>query len=274
MKLTVLIDNSAIIDRYFLAEPGFSCLLEDDDTMLLFDAGYSAAFLDNAAAMGIDLGAIDAVVLSHGHDDHAGGLRHWLARGPAAGGGRRPALIAHPRAFDPKRLGDLAIGSPAGLPELSSRFQPRLSSVPLALGARFVFLGEIPRRNGCEAREPIGDTDGPTGTIPDYIVDDSAIVWKGDEGLVIVTGCSHSGIVNIAEYAIEVCGDDRVADIVGGFHLLEATDERLGFTAGRLKRLAPRAVHPGHCTDLAARIRLAADLPVRELGVGLELEYR
>ncbi|MBU0926725.1 MAG: MBL fold metallo-hydrolase [Spirochaetes bacterium] len=274
MRLTVLVDNSAIIDRYYLAEPGFSCLLDDGDTRILFDAGYSAAFLDNAGAMGLELGGIDAVVLSHGHDDHAGGLRHWLERGPTAAAGGGPALIAHPRAFDPKRSGGLDIGSPASLAELSGRFEPRLSREPLRVGPRFVFLGEIPRRNDVEAREPIGETDGPEGTVPDYLLDDSAIAWKGDDGIVVVTGCSHSGVVNVVEHAVRVCGDDRVVDVVGGFHLLGASVARLDFTARRLGALAPKAIHPCHCTDLAAKIRLAADLPVRDLGVGLELEYR
>ena len=272
MKLRALIDNNAVIDRYFLAEPAFCCLLEEGETRILFDAGYSAAFLDNAAAMELDLSGIDAVVLSHGHDDHAGGLRHWMARFPE--GGRRPALVAHPRAFDPKRVDGLSVGSPSTLAELSARFEPRLSRGPLPIGERFVFLGEIPRSGGIEAKDPVGETDGPEGRVPDFLWDDSALVWKGEEGLVVIAGCSHAGIANIAEYAVRVCGDPRIQDIVGGFHLLNASPERLAHTAGRLRDLAPRAVHPCHCTDLAAKIRLAADLPVADYGVGMVLEYR
>jgi len=278
VKLTILVDNNTIIDRYYLGEPGFSCLLESNGTHILFDTGYSGIFLDNAAALGLDLATVDAVVISHGHDDHTGGLRHWLARDAAVASGRQhtglPLLVAHPRAFDPKRYGSLSIGSPVRLEDLAGHFEPRLSGEPLELGGGFFFLGEIPRLNEAEESAPVGETDCPGGTVPDLLPDDTAIAWKGSEGIVIITGCSHAGIVNIVEHAVRVCGDDRVVDIVGGFHLLGASADRLDFTARGLGALHPRAVHPCHCTDLAAKIRLAASLPVSEVGVGLELEYR
>ncbi len=271
MRLTVLVDNCAIIDRYYLAEPAFSCLLEHGGRRILLDAGFSDAFLRNADALGLDLAGVDAVVLSHGHDDHAGGLPILARR---LSGVRRPSLVAHPRAFDARRHGGLSIGSPASLAELSAAYEPRLSAEPADLGGGFLFLGEIPRRNDAEAREPIGEVDGPGGTAPDYLLDDSAVAWRGEEGLVVVSGCSHAGIVNIVERAVELTGETRVVDIVGGFHLLAASRARLDFTAERLAALGPRAVHPCHCTDLAAKLRLAASLPVGELGVSRVLEYR
>jgi 7,8-dihydropterin-6-yl-methyl-4-(beta-D-ribofuranosyl)aminobenzene 5'-phosphate synthase len=274
MKLTILVDNTTIIDRYYLGEPGFSCLLGSSGTRILFDTGYSGVFIDNAAALGLDLASVDAVVISHGHDDHSGGLRHWVDRFPAAPSVRRPLLVAHPRAFDPKRSGDLSIGSPISLPELASHFEPRFSSETLDLGGGFMFLGEIPRHGDVEGISPIGETTGPAGTIPDLLPDDTAIAWKGDEGIVVITGCSHAGIVNIVEHAVKVCGDDRIVDIIGGFHLLGASADRLNYTTSRLGALRPRAMHPCHCTDFAARMSLAASLPVSEVGVGLELSYR
>jgi len=277
MRLTVLVDNCAIIDRYYLAEPAFSCLLEHGGRRVLLDAGYSDVFLRNADALGLDLASVDAVVLSHGHDDHAGGLpllaRRLEEASPRAAG-RRPLLVAHPRAFDSRRYEGLSIGSPASLAELSAAYEPRLSAAPVDLGGGFLFLGEIPRRNDVEAREPIGEVDGPDGPAPDYLLDDSAVAWRGEEGLVVVSGCSHAGIVNIVERAVELTGESRVVDVVGGFHLLGASGDRLGFTAERLAALGPRAVHPCHCTDLAAKLRLADSLPVGELGVSRVLEYR
>lgn len=290
MRLRVLNENTTMIDQYYLAEPGLSLLVEDGDTRLIFDTGYSGIFLTNADAMGEDLSSPTAFILSHGHDDHSAGLRHWVAR-YSTGQDSQPALVAHPRAIDPKRDGSLAIGSPLNQEELGRHFTLRLTAQPLELTPRLVFLGEIPRTNAFEAQEPLGETlsaikeipmipsrtaaDTATGTtwIPDYLPDDSALVYKGDEGLVIITGCSHSGIVNIVEYAIKVCGDPRINDILGGFHLLDASPARLGFTRERLAALAPRIIHPCHCTDLAARIHLASTLPVKELGVGTELHY-
>jgi 7,8-dihydropterin-6-yl-methyl-4-(beta-D-ribofuranosyl)aminobenzene 5'-phosphate synthase len=278
MRLRVLMENSTMIDEYYLAEPGLSLLLEDGATRLIFDTAYSGIFLSNAEAMHEDISSPAAIILSHGHDDHSAGLRHWVAR-YGTSQYPKPALVAHPRTFDPKRDGSLAIGSPQGIEELGRHFTLRLSAQPLELTPRFVFLGEIPRTNSFEAQEPIGETTTGSGStpgsswIPDQLSDDSALVYKGDEGLVVITGCSHSGIVNIVEYAVKVCGDNRITDIVGGFHLMNATPDRLDFTSKRLAALAPRTVHPCHCTDLAARIHLASSLPVKELGVGMELCY-
>jgi 7,8-dihydropterin-6-yl-methyl-4-(beta-D-ribofuranosyl)aminobenzene 5'-phosphate synthase len=272
-------ENSTMIDEYYLAEPGLSLLLEDGTTRLLFDTAYSGTFLSNADAMHEDISSPTAIILSHGHNDHSAGLRHWVNR-YSTGRNPKPALVAHPWTFDPKREGSLAIGSPLGPEDLGRHFTLRLSAKPLELTPRFVFLGEIPRTNSFEAQEPIGETTSGSGSmpgsswIPDQLFDDSALVYKGDNGLVIITGCSHSGIVNIVEYAIQVCGDNRISDIIGGFHLMAAPQARLDFTRERLAALAPRTVHPCHCTDLAAKIHLAKILPVKELGVGTELHYR
>jgi 7,8-dihydropterin-6-yl-methyl-4-(beta-D-ribofuranosyl)aminobenzene 5'-phosphate synthase len=317
MRLKVLLDNTTAIDQYYLAEPGLSYLLEDDDIRILFDTGYSGLFIDNARAMGEDIGRIDALVLSHGHDDHSGGLQHWIRRfgvdsaavggqvaaggqseaggqvaaggqseaggqvaaGASAGSAMRPLLVAHPLTFEPKHLdaepgettGGLSIGSPVDKAELARHFELRLSAAPVQLGRRFVFLGQVPRLNNHEGHQAIGRTGDPPQ--PDLLADDSALVWRGADGLVIITGCSHSGIVNIIEYAMQVCGETRIVDVIGGFHLLGADTGRLDFTRQRLAALAPGVIHPCHCTDLAARIHLAAALPVREVGVGLELTY-
>lgn len=295
MRLRVLVDNCALIDRYYLAEPAVSYLIEADGLRLLFDAGYSDVYLRNAASMGEDLSRLDYVVISHGHDDHTGGLAYW----PASNG--RPALAAHPDAFDPKRHGELSIGSPLSREELAARFELRLTREPLWLSPRLAFLGQIPRLNEFEGLKPVGErlmaagpadggeragdggdgggdggigrSDGASAYEPDFVLDDSALAWKGDDGLVVVSGCSHAGIVNIVEYAMELCGERRLAAVIGGFHLLEADGERLRRSAERLAALAPRAVYAAHCTDLAAKIRLAAELPIRELGVGSELVY-
>lgn len=108
MRLKVLIDNTAVIDQYYLAEPALSSLLDDGDIRLLFDTGYSGAFLANADSMGEDLSAPDAIIISHGHNDHSAGLVHWLARfsmdhnpspipgTPTNSTSSMPALVAHP----------------------------------------------------------------------------------------------------------------------------------------------------------------------------------
>ena len=96
----------------------------------------------------------------------------------------------------------------------------QLSSTPVWLSEKLVFLGEIPRNFSFEKGAAVGYVQDREGNkIPDLLPDDTALAYRTGAGLVIITGCSHSGICNITEYAKEVCGDSRVLDIIGGFHL-------------------------------------------------------
>jgi metal-dependent hydrolase (beta-lactamase superfamily II) len=105
----------------------------------------------------------------------------------------------------------------------------------------------------------------------DYIIDDTALAYMGKKGLSIITGCSHAGICNIIEYAKRVCGDHRIAGVLGGFHLL-ADDAQLQKTVAYLKDCAPNSLYPCHCVSLTGKARMMAVLPVREVGVGMTLE--
>ena len=118
MKLTVLVDNNTTIDRYFLGEPALSFLIEDGEARVLFDAGYSDAFVQNAAKLGVDLTRTTQIVLSHGHDDHTRGLPALFALGDF----RSVPLTAHPDCFWPKRSEGLAIGMPYSAEALAERF--------------------------------------------------------------------------------------------------------------------------------------------------------
>jgi len=264
MKLTLLCDNNTFIDQYLLGEPAFSCFIEIDDARILLDTGYSDVFARNAETLGIDLTALTHVVLSHGHDDHTRGLLH-LPR-PAA-----PAqLIAHPRCLLPRWHGDLYIGPPEGgaVPE---GYDYRPSARPVRLTEHCVFLGEIPVTHDFERRYAIGEVLAEGRREPDFLTDDSALVCETEQGLFLITGCSHSGICNIVSYAQQVCGEHRIAGILGGFHLLEAS-ERVEQTAAFLKAVQPAALYPCHCVSLAAKLILARTLEIQEAGSGLSLE--
>ena len=210
MRLTVLTDNTARIDAYYLAEAGVSYYIQDGGKNILFDTGYSDVYVRNAEAMQIDLRQLDMIVFSHGHNDHTGGLR-YLPEDI-----RDIRVLAHPDAFKPKRYDGESIGTPIELALLASRFRLEPSSVPVALTDRLFFLGEIPRTNSFENTAPIGERLFNGIWESDYVLDDSALVYCGEDGLTIITGCSHSGICNITEYAKAVCGDDRIAGIIGG----------------------------------------------------------
>lgn len=273
MELTVLVDNTTVIDRYLLGEPGLALHLRDGDRQVLFDCGYSDVALQNAVRLDIDLRRADTVVLSHGHLDHTWGLAHLLMHcaGEAGEGRARPRLLAHPEALAPRRAGDQAIGSLVGAATLEAFFDVTLTADPTPITDRLLFLGAIPRVLPFEDTPPIGLRQTDAGPVPDTLPDDTALAYRGDDGLVIVTGCSHAGICNIVEHARAVTGEPRLAAVIGGLHLLRAAPERLAATADYLRRAGLGALYPCHCTDLAAKCALASSLPVREIGVGSRL---
>ena len=292
MKLTVLVDNNTLIDRYYLGEPGVSYFIETGDSRVLFDVGYSDAFLRNARTAGIDPLTADYVVLSHGHIDHTGGLDALLKAYMEArferGHTHLPQLVAHPDALIPKFISTgasaaggpesavVSIGSPVSAGVLARSFDLRSSRTPLWLDDRLVFLGEIERRTGFEQPGPIGrrgDASDTTGDQPDDLPDDSAMAYLSDQGLVIITGCSHAGICNIVETARRVTGIDKVIDIIGGFHLLDPPKAQLEGTVEYLRALNLPQLRACHCTDLPSKIALSAAAPLKEVGSGLVIEY-
>ncbi|NSW53987.1 MAG: MBL fold metallo-hydrolase [Anaerolineae bacterium] len=279
MRIRILLDNNTLIDRYFLGEPGFSAWLEADGRRILFDTGYSDAFLYNAQRMEIDPLTADMIVLSHGHLDHTWGLLPLMRRMSEAEFHRpsaeppapKPEFVAHPDALERKAFAPAPrqIGNVISRASLADLFDLRLSAEPAWLSEHVLFLGEIPRRTAFEPAAAIGSsTDGP-----DLLRDDTALAVRTAEGLVILTGCSHAGIGNIVQYARECTGEARVRDIIGGFHLLNPSPERLQGTTDFLASLCPAAVHACHCTDLRAKIALAQRLPLEEVGSGMVLEY-
>lgn len=278
MKLTVLTYNNTLIDRYFLAEPGVSYLIETDEKEVLFDVGYSDAFIINARRLFIDILDIDFIVLSHRHLDHTWGLipliRLYTEQIFEGQNVKKPRLVTHPLTLSTKGIGNLPeIGSLLTEEKLSAYFHLNLSRELVNLTERLVYLGEIERTNEFEAKNSYGKYIADGVEKDDFLMDDSALAYKSDEGLIIITGCSHSGICNIVEYARKVCGDDRVVDIVGGFHLLEPPAEQLQGTLQYMKSLNPISMHACHCTDLNSKIELSKVANLKEVGVGLTLEY-
>lgn len=267
MKLTVLVDNNTYIDQYHLGEPALSYYIEDEDTKLLLDVGYSDVFLRNAATLGIDLDAVSTIAISHGHDDHTGGLKPYFEKTHEG-----LTIVAHPDAFKAKFSETLYLGSPLLTEDLKERCHLVLSKEPVQISRNITFLGEIPQMTGFEKRKPFGmqRVDGIPSA--DHVCDDTALVYKGEDGLRIITGCSHSGICNIIEYAKKVCGDDRVLGIIGGFHLVEVTDQ-VEKTIAYLKENHVKDLYACHCTSFAVKAEIHKVLPITEVGVGLVLHW-
>lgn len=263
MKITVLMDNNTYIDRYYLGEPAVSYYLEEGDVRVLFDTGYSDAYLRNAEAMGIDLRRLTHIVLSHGHNDHTRGLQ-YLPPSDAQ-------LIAHPGCFLPKFWEAEDIGAPFSAKEAAKRWQYQPCKGVFPITENLLFLGEIPRITDFECQHPIGTTEENGQLRPDFLLDDTALVYRTEQGLFIITGCSHSGICNIVTHAQAVCSDQRLLGILGGFHLLE-NNEQMDKTASFLKEQGPQSLYPCHCVGLMCKAKLMASLPVSEVGVGMTLE--
>ncbi|TKG94701.1 MBL fold metallo-hydrolase [Puteibacter caeruleilacunae] len=253
MRLVVLADNVA--GRRCIAEHGLSFYIEADKKILL-DTGSSDLFMQNAQRLNIDVENVDAVVLSHGHDDHTGGLTYLNGLD----------VVAHSEVFMKRyrKRNKTPLHLPMSKEECSSRFNLTLSDKPLWLSEEIVFLGEIPRLNDFEAKETAFlDKEGND----DFVIDDSGIAVKTKKGLVVVSGCAHAGICNMTEYAKEVTGMDDVYAVVGGFHLM-GNDELTSKTVDYFKQIGVEKVIPGHCTSFIAQQEIYQSFPFQQVKTG------
>lgn len=254
-----------------LAEHGFSAVVgltaEGKTRKVLFDFGFSeTGAFQNARALGVDLAEIEAMVLSHGHMDHHGGLPAFLESLTNQG----IELVLHPAVFRSARYIKLSEERRIPLPAPDrNRIEKSGVRVVLArtphflLDGALLFLGEIPRRTDFEKGMLKARYEERGAEKFDPIEDDSAVVAhvKG-KGLVILSGCAHSGIVNTVAYAREVTGVDPVFVVMGGFHLTGADFEPIiGDTTEALKAFNPRYIVPTHCTGRKASMHIEREMP-------------
>ncbi|MEC9490328.1 MAG: MBL fold metallo-hydrolase [Halanaerobiales bacterium] len=278
MELTVLMDDNILHNTYLRAEHGLSYLLESRKNKILFDAGYSELFLYNADKLNKEITDIDHLILSHGHLDHSWGLealsRRFVEKKIGGEDFKKPNLIAHPHFAIPKHYQGAQIGIHLSDGFLESIFDFGLSAEPKWIEDDLLFLGDIPRRFDFEKGSPIGSIETEQGLEDDHISDDTAVVYTGGEnGIVVITGCSHSGICNIVEQAKELSGRGDIHAVIGGFHLQDPGQERLDKTAEYMLKNEVDLIYPAHCTDLKSKIALAQKLNVKEVGVGLKLDF-
>lgn len=278
MELTFLVDNNSLIGTQFKAEPALSIHIRDGEKSILFDAGYSDAFLRNARHKDIDLLHLDWIALSHGHFDHTWGLdvliRQYFEAAVYKKAHSRPQLVAHPKAFTSKRKGAVReLGMLLAEEKLSAHFDTILTEKPVWLSDNLASLGEIERVLDFEPPAPLGKRMEADGPVVDDLPDDTALAYVSDTGLVVISGCAHTGICNTVEQAKRVTGVDTVRAVLGGFHLLDAKPERLDPTTDYLAALDLEGLYCCHCTDLAAKIALARKCPVKEVGSGLTLQF-
>jgi 7,8-dihydropterin-6-yl-methyl-4-(beta-D-ribofuranosyl)aminobenzene 5'-phosphate synthase len=212
VKITVLYDDHALRTD-LRADHGFSCLVEGFEQTVLFDTGSSGDILmANMAALGVDPGAIDAVVLSHAHSDHTGGLAAVLARNPGV-------TVYFPGSFSQTFVRSVE----------TAGARPVAVNVPTVVCPGVTVtapLGDSPAEVGLVVRLPQGAAQG---------------------GAVLITGCAHPGLVTMAEAAAQL-GDGSLYAVLGGFHLLNTSAEKVRTIIAGLQRLGVQRCGPAHCT--------------------------
>jgi 7,8-dihydropterin-6-yl-methyl-4-(beta-D-ribofuranosyl)aminobenzene 5'-phosphate synthase len=257
VRITTLSENTANLG--FLAEWGLSILVETEGCRVLLDAGLGMSAAHNADLMGIDLATIDAIVLSHGHVDHTGGLRDLLRR--TRDGVR---VIAHPDLWASKFVQYGEISRYVGMPYLreeleghGARFE--LTRDPVRIGDDVMTTGEIEMTTEYETIDDRLCVKESGQMVADPLADDLALVVRTGEGLALITGCAHRGVVNTVRHVQRLCPGERIHTIIGGTHLITSTRERIERTAGELRGLGLARLGVSHCTGFNACAALAAE---------------
>lgn len=263
VKITVL--STMLADGGGLGEWGFAALVEVDGRRILFDTGAKTdVVLKNLQTMKLDLADVTDVVLSHWHWDHNGGFMTL----------RRDAAARNPRALSRAHVGrgffDSRFGTPANV-EQNRMIAVRpdyeagggtfvVHDAPVELQPGVWLTGPVPRRH--PERNWSGSTRVRTaaGVKEDTIDDDMALVIDTAQGLVVITGCGHAGVINILEQARAVARPAPVHALVGGIHLFNATDETLAWTAGKLREYGLEHFIGAHCTGIETVYRFRRDV--------------
>lgn len=255
VRITTLSENTAQLG--FIGEWGLSILVQTESARVLLDTGLSTSAVYNADLMGIDFSSIDAIVLSHAHGDHTGGLRDVLRRV------RKPVqVIAHPDIWIPKYVVYGETSRYAGIPFMKEDLESlgasfNLTKKPFKISDDIMTTGEIEMTTGYETIDDRLFVKKGNNMVPDPLADDLALIVKTSEGLILITGCAHRGIVNTVRHVQKITGGEYIHTIIGGTHLMVASPERIGKTANELKGLGLQRLGVSHCTGFSASARLA-----------------
>ena len=259
LRITTLSENTAgAID--LLAEWGLSILIETGKENILFDTGQTITAGYNTDNLEIDLNQIDKIVLSHGHYDHTGGLHQILRKM-----GKEVEIIAHPDIWAAKyrrRKGkkDKYIGIQFQRQELESlgaRFT--LTTKPAQVADNIMTTGEVPMVTDYETIDSALFVKENTGWQPDKLLDDLSLIINTKSGLVVVLGCAHRGMINTLYHAQQLTGVKPIHAVIGGAHLVHASEERIRLTITALKELGVQKLGLCHCTSLPAMSLLAQE---------------
>ncbi len=262
-KITTIAENYAG-KPYLTGEWGFSAFVETKDVNVLCDAAVGTAATTNAEWLGVDLTRVDKIVLSHSHFDHTEGLPLALRKIH-----KDIEVIGAPDLFEGAKYSvdgrvrpKLFIGIPYQRPFLENwgaRFT--LTREPMKLAANVMTSGEIPLVTDFEKVGEdylVIETNGKM--VKDDFIDDRFLVVTTSKGLVVILGCAHRCLINSLYHAKKVTGVDKIHTVIGGCHLVDASEERIMKTISALKELQVERVGVSHCTGLRAGAMMAHEL--------------
>lgn len=251
LKITTLVDNYALFGSRFWAEHGLSFLIEADGEKILFDTGQSSEVIaHNLEKINEDLNGLNYIVLSHGHYDHTGGLEEIARRTDDAN------VFAHPNIFDEKYVKRdekyVPIGIPFDVGELKDGFKFHLKEEGTEIIKGVSTTGQVPRITTFEYVPKRFYIKKDDKYISDGILDDLALILSTQNGIMVILGCTHSGIVNTLSHIREITGKKDILGLIGGVHLWSAKEEQLQKTAKALKGFNLRLIGLSHCSGLNA----------------------
>ncbi len=272
MKITTLVEERTKIAG-LKTEHGLSLLLQKDGDSWLFDTGQSGTVVENARNLGIDLGDLRGIILSHGHYDHTGGLYAVLeAAGPKK-------VYGHPDIFRPRYSLDesgkpRSIGNPwsrSDLERIGADFS--LSREWREIAPGILLSGEIPLSPEAVPAEPALTVREKLKYLPDLFVDEQFVLLESAGGLVMLNGCCHTGLIDSIRQIRFCRPGEKIRAIIGGLHLRSADTSGLEIIAAALEEINPELVAAGHCTGKGAEKVLAEKFGPRfqSLRSGLEL---
>lgn len=260
MKITVLCDN--LTTSGCLAEHGYAALIVADGKRILLDTGAGGVIASNVQRLGIRLDRFDAIVLSHGHRDHCGGLPAVLEQaGPTL-------VVAHPAIFAErirKQNGKwVSMGLAFTQPYIESLGGKwRLTDKAYRFSDNVFTTGRVRRVTDFESPPAAFKVRHNGRIIADPFDDDLALCVRTRRGIVVVTGCGHAGLVNILHHVRRQTKNEPIAAVFGGAHLGGESADRIGKTIEELRRLDVRKIALTHCTGVKVMARLDRELPGR-----------
>jgi len=244
IRITTLVENTAS-GAGLLAEHGLSFWIEYGDKRILFDTGQSDILIHNAKVLGIDLAEADAIILSHGHYDHTGGLAAVLDIATKA------KIYLHPAAIEPKfsrkTSGAESIGMPDSAKKAIGNREVIWTETSNQIFGGVKVTGQVPRINDFEDVGGAFFLDENCQKTDD-LLDDQTLFIETSKGLVIVFGCAHAGMVNILHHIANLTKKKRFYAALGGMHLLRASKERVERTENVFREYGLKKIGPAHCT--------------------------